>query len=173
MIVLGRVSAPYGIQGWVKVHVFGDDPLALAEMPQWWLGRDPDSSEDWQAVALRHCREQGDGLVASLEGVADRRDAEALKGAYVAAPREALPAPAQDEFYWADLIGLEVVNEQGDRLGAVSSLVAAGAHDVLVVRDGQDSAQVGRERLLPFVAKVVRHVDVAGGMIRVDWGSDW
>jgi 16S rRNA processing protein RimM len=173
MIVLGRVSAPYGIQGWVKVHVFGDDPLALIEMPTWWLGRDPDSSEGWKAVELQDSREQGGALVAMLEGVADRTAAESLKGMYVGAPRESLPVPAEDEFYWGDLIGLAVVTEEGESLGRVSGLIESGAHDVLVVRDEQYGTEAARERLLPFVAKVVRRVDVAGGVIRVDWGADW
>lgn len=173
MIVLGRVSAPYGLQGWVKVHAFGDDPLALAEMSKWWLGLDPDSSEGWKVVELQDSREQGSALFARLEGVGDRTAAEALKGMYVGAPREALPVPAEDEFYWGDLIGLAVVTEDGESLGKVSGLIESGAHDVLVVRDEQNGMEAGKERLLPFVAKVIRRVDVAGGVIRVDWDADW
>lgn len=169
MIVLGRVSAPYGIQGWVKVHVFGSDPLALTGLPRWWLGDDPDSSESWQAVTLQDSREQGGALVARLEGVADRSAALTLKGKYVGAPREVLPPPAEDEFYWGDLIGLAVINEGGEKLGEVNGLIESAAHDVLVVRDGQR----GVERLLPFVAAVIRRVDMAGRTIRVAWGADW
>lgn len=169
MIVLGRVSAPYGIQGWVKVHVFGTDPLALTGLPQWWLGDDPDSSESWQTAGLQDSREQGGALVALLEGVADRTAALRLKGKYVGAPREVLPPPAQDEFYWGDLLGLAVLNEDDEKLGEVSGLIESAAHDVLVVRDDQR----GVERLLPFVAEVIRRVDMAGGTIRVAWGADW
>lgn len=174
MVVLGRITAPYGIQGWVKVHVFGDDPPALAAMPQWWLGRDPETQDGWKAVELLDCREQSGAIVVRLAGVADRNAAEALKGCYVGAPREALPATAEDEYYWGDLIGLAVVNEQGQALGKVSALLESGAHDVLVVRDG-DAMPEGKtsERLLPFVASVVRKVDVADGVILVDWGADW
>jgi 16S rRNA processing protein RimM len=169
MIVLGRVSAPYGIQGWVKVHVFGSDPLALTGLQQWWLGDEPDSSETWQAAALQDSREQGGALVALLEGVTDRTAALRLKGKYVGAPREVLPPPAQDEFYWGDLVGLAVLNEDDEKLGEVSGLIESAAHDVLVVRDDQR----GLERLLPFVAAVIRRVDMADGTIRVAWGADW
>lgn len=169
--MLGRIAAPFGVQGWVKVHVFGDDRQALAAMPQWWLGRDPDSSEAWTAVAVQASREQGAALVARLQHVVDRSAAAALKGMYVGAPREALPAPAEDEFYWGELIGLAVVTGHGETLGKVSGLIESGAHDVLVVRDQENAA--GQERLLPFVAAVIRQVDVAGGVIRVDWGADW
>ena len=169
MIVLGRVSAPFGIHGWVKVHAFGGDPHAFAAMPRWWLARDPDSSDGWRAVDLQDSREQGGALIARLEGVDDRTAAVALKGMYIGAPRGALPAPAEDEFYWGDRIGWAVVTEQGELLGKVSGLIESGAHDVLVVRDERG----GKERLLPFVATVILQVEVVKGEIRVEWGADW
>ncbi|MBL8503730.1 MAG: ribosome maturation factor RimM [Rhodocyclaceae bacterium] len=169
MIVLGRISAPFGVQGWVKVQVFGDDPLAWSEMPNWWLSAGEDAEESaWQARSLNGCKAHGKGLIARFEGLADRNAAETLTGLYVGAPRAALPKTGADEFYWADLVGLEVVNEKGERLGRVAELLRSGAHEVLALRDAQD-----RRRLLPFVAAVVREVDLVGGRIRVEWGSDW
>lgn len=168
MIVLGRIAAPYGIKGWVKLHPFGDDPAAWAEMPCWWLGRTPDT-DDWQNVALKELREHGKGLIARFDGVDDRTAAEKLEGMYFAAPRDELPATGEDEFYWGDLIGLEVVNEANERLGKVASLIESGAHQVLVVRD----EAACKEHLLPFVADVVKDVAVAAGRIRVAWGTDW
>lgn len=170
MIVLGRITAPYGVQGWVRIHPFGDDPLAWGRMKTWWLGRDPESAEGWREVALTGCREHSGSLIARFEGAADRTAAEALQGWYVAAPREALPATAPDEFYWADLVGLKVVNLAGEPLGSVRELIESGANHVLVVRDVVDE---NKERLLPFVGQVVKEVDVPGGTIRVDWGLDW
>jgi 16S rRNA processing protein RimM len=168
MIVLGRIAAPYGIKGWVKLHPFGDDPAAWAEMPRWWLGRTPDTA-DWQQLALKDLRLHGKGYVASFEGVDDRTAAEQLEGMYFAAPREELPAPEEGEFYWDDLIGLDVVNEADEHLGKVASLIETGANQVLVVRD--EAAE--KEHLLPFVADVVKDVAVAAGRIRVAWGKDW
>jgi len=167
MIVLGRIAAPYGVNGWVKVHPFGDDPLAWCKMRQWWLGADVGEPQ-WRLASLRGCRGHADGLVALLEGVDSRERAEALKGLLVAMPRAALPEPDEGEFYWGDLVGLEVSNEAGESLGRVASLISTGAHDVLVVRD-----EAGHERLLPFVEAVVRDVDRAGGIIRVAWQVDW
>ena len=109
----------------------------------------------------------GDGVVAKLAGIDDRDASEALGSCYFGAPRDALPSPAQDEYYWADLIGLTVMNMQDQPLGRVKSLIETGANQVLVVADGE------HERLLPFVEHVVRAVDVPGGIIRADWGSDW
>ncbi|HTZ00494.1 MAG TPA: ribosome maturation factor RimM, partial [Rhodocyclaceae bacterium] len=116
MIVLGRIVAPYGVKGWVKVHPFGDDPAAWREMPSLWLGADAEGST-WQAFELTALRAHGGGLVAKLAGVDDRSAAEAVSGRFVAAPRHALPRTGENEFYWADLIGLEVVNEQDEHLG--------------------------------------------------------
>lgn len=173
MIILGRVSAPFGVYGWVKVHAFGGDPRALAGMTRWWLGRDPNVGEGFVAVNLLDSREHGSMLIARLGGVVDRSAAAALKGMYVGAPRQALPEPREDEFYLGDLIGLAIVNEQGGTLGTVSGLIESGAHDVLVVQDGGSGGHAGKERLLPFVANVIRQVDLAAGVIRVDWGADW
>lgn len=166
MIVLGRIVAPHGIKGWVRVHPFGDDPGAWGDMPQWWLSADPEGA-DWSPVALSDLRFQGRSVVAKLEGIDDRTAAEGLDGLYIAAPREALPATDEQEYYWADLIGLDVVNEQDEALGTVASLLTSGAHDVLVLREGET------ERLLPFVAAVVKDVDRAARKIRVAWNKDW
>ena len=168
MIVLGRITAPFGIRGRVKVQAYGDTPTAWCSMPNWWLSRDGDAAaKDWRSIALQEASTHGKGLVAKLAQVDDRDAALALSGCYVGAPREALPANAEDEYYWADLLGLEVVNEAGERLGQVRSLLESGANSVLCVVDGE------RELLLPFVAAVVRKVDAAGKIIRVDWGKDW
>lgn len=168
MIVLGRIAAPYGIKGWVKLHPFGDDPAAWAEMPRWWLGKTPDAA-DWSPLTLNELRFHGKGLVAKFEGIDDRTAAEKLDGLYFAAPRADLPATEEDEFYWGDLIGLSVVNEAGESLGRVASLIEAGANQVLVVKNEAEE----RERLLPFVGDVVKDVAVADGRIRVAWEKDW
>ena len=96
MIVMGRIVAPFGVQGWVKVHPFGDDPLSWKRMPRWWLSADDAAAEaDWQAHTLRGCRQHGKGLIAAFEGIADRNAAETLQGQYIAAPRDAMPETAR------------------------------------------------------------------------------
>ncbi|GHT81842.1 ribosome maturation factor RimM [Betaproteobacteria bacterium] len=168
MIVLGRIAAPFGVKGWVKIQPFGDDPLAWGEMPQWWLSPTDDAPAPlWVAHTLRDCQEHGKGLVASLDGVADRSAAEKLQGWFIAAPRESLPQPASNEYYWGDLIGLAVENEAGEALGLISGLISTGAHDVLQVRSGDN------ERLIPFVGAYVIDVDLAARRVRVAWQRDW
>jgi 16S rRNA processing protein RimM len=170
MVVLGRIVAPYGVRGWVKVHPLGDDPEAWCGMHQWWLNADADAGADgdsWRPHTLEAFRRHGASWIAKLGGIEDRNAAEAVDGWFVAAPREAMPATGRDEYYWTDLIGLSVRNEQGELLGTVESLLETGAHQVLVVTNGE------LKRLLPFVGHVVKSVDVAAGLIGVDWGADW
>ncbi len=168
MIVLGRVVAPFGVHGWLRVHAFGDDPDAWRKMRKLWLSVDAEApTECWAVHELTGLRRHGDGIVAKLAGIDDRNASEAVGSCYIGAPREELPAPAADEYYWADLIGLDVLNEQDQLLGRVESLIETGANQVLVVKDGE------RERLLPFIAHVVKAVDLSARQIRVDWGSDW
>ena len=165
MVVLGRLADPYGLRGWLKLYVFADDPEAWAEMPVWWMARE---GEPWREIGLKSLKIHGDGVVVLLEGIDDRTAAEAMKGVLVGAPREALPQTGEDEFYWADLIGLDVINKAGEPLGKVVGLLETGANDVLRVV-GDDKT----ERLLPFVSAVVLSVEKEAGLIRVEWGLDW
>ena len=165
IVVLGRLAEAYGIRGWLRLHAYGDDPLAWQEIPVWYIGKE---GGPWREVALKGLKVHGNGLVVALDGVDDRTAAEALKGFLVGAPREGLPKTASNEYYWADLLGLVVVNEADEILGTVAGLLETGANDVLRV-----VAEDGTERLLPFVAAVVLAVEQESGRIRVAWGSDW
>lgn len=168
MVVLGRITAPFGVKGWVRIHPFADDMPAWLGMPRWWLVSDADArSEQWREVEVNEARIHGDALIARISGVEDRSAAEALERMYIGAPREAMPATAPGEYYWADLIGLAVANEAGEALGTVEQLLETGANDVIVVHDGR------QQRLLPFVEAVVKEVDLGNRRIRVDWQRDW
>lgn len=155
------------MRGGLRIHAFGDDPLSWGRMPEWWL-RDEHGDTEWRPFRLKRSRLQGATMVASFEQIDDRTCAEGFKGWLVGAPREALPETAPGEYYWADLIGLEVVNVEGRQLGEVAGLLETGANAVLCVVDG-----AGTERLLPFVANVVLAVEKPDRRIRVDWGADW
>jgi 16S rRNA processing protein RimM len=171
MVVLGRIVAPYGVHGWLKLHPFGDDPAGWRSIKRWWLGADETDFSTWRAYPLQLMRTQGKGWVVKLTGVDDRNAAERLVGQFVGAPRNDLPATEDDEYYWADLIGLAVVNEKQESLGHVAEMIEAGAHAVMVVKEGE--GERARQRLLPFVGSVVKDVEVAAGVIRVEWERDW
>ena len=168
MVVLGKIVGAYGLRGAVKVHPFADDPAAWAKLSHWWVGKEGDAPTTWQQTRLVRCKDHGGVLVAELECMPDRNASETARGLLVGVPRELLPPAAKDEYYWADLIGLSVLNTKDQPLGSVLGLIETSANDVLRVVDGE-----GVERLLPFVAAVVLDVDLSARCIRVEWEPDW
>jgi len=159
---MGRIIAPFGVKGWVKVQPNTAAIQNLLAYGTWWVG----GEGDWRERAVAEAKVQGRTVVARLTGCDDRDAAALLQGKPVAVPRAALPQARSGEYYWADLIGLTVVNTESRELGSIVGLLQTGANDVLVV-------QGERERLIPFIATVVREVDLASGMVRVDWGTDY
>jgi 16S rRNA processing protein RimM len=162
MLTLGKVVGVFGVRGWVKVYSETRPREQIFAYSPWTLTFD-DKQLQYEVV---DGRQSGKSLVAQLQGVDDRDAAQQLIGAAISCPQDALPATGDDEFYWTELVGLEVVNEQGVVLGKVSHLFETGANDVLVVK-GE------RERLLPFTAQVIRRVDLENGRILVDWDADF
>jgi 16S rRNA processing protein RimM len=167
MVVMGRVTAPFGVQGWVKIYPLTEAIGSLCDYPVWWLKRDA----DWRQTPVADAKVQGKDLVARFEGVTDRDAAAALKGYEIGVPRTELPKAAKNEFYWADLIGLRVVNLQGHFFGRVTEMIATGANDVMVVTGA--AVYENKETLIPFIATAIHKVDVAAGRIEVDWGEDY
>ena len=160
---MGRVMAPWGVKGALKIEPFGSGSGSLCKHSAWWVGKPGKLSE----VAVAECRAHGAYLVARFRGCDSPEKAGAYRGAEVALKREDLPEPAAHEFYQVDLIGLEVVNERGERLGRVAGFITTGANDVMRV------AHESGERLVPATAEVIRKVDLATGTVEVDWGADW
>jgi 16S rRNA processing protein RimM len=162
MVVMGRVSAPHGIKGWIKVQPFTQEMDGLLGYPEWWLARDG----EWRQHRIAESAVHGALVLARVEGCTDREAAAALKGAEVAIPRRLLPESREGEYYWSDLLGMEVLNRRGERLGRVAKVLETGANDVLVL-EGE------KERLVPFVDGVILNVDLAGGRLSVDWELDY
>jgi 16S rRNA processing protein RimM len=164
LIVMGRIVAPYGLKGWVRIEPYSAEPGSLSGYPSWWVGR----NGAWREMKVaQSVLQHGASLVARLEGCIERDAALALKGSEVAVERVALPQNAKDEFYWADLVGLKVVNAKDEELGVLAELFENGAHPVMRIVEGET------ERLLPFTEQVVRQVELAQGRIRVEWELDW
>jgi len=189
LVELGRIASAYGIKGWVKVQPHSAQAEVLLSARQWWLSgldRVPDAADAAQAqpVDVLAARPQGSTVVAQLQGIADRTQAEALRGRAVCMPRSAFPPPEDGEYYWIDLIGCLVHGEQDGQpalLGRVADVTDNGAHAILKVEklvpspDGGDLAVVpdakGRpvELLVPFVNAHLRAVDLAARRIDTDW----
>jgi 16S rRNA processing protein RimM len=147
----------------VKVQSFTDPPGNILDYAPWHLVERGGA----QTRAVVAARLHGNAVVAQLEGISGREQAQLLKGAEVRVARSALPDPGDESYYWADLEGLRVITVDGKELGAVDHLLETGSNDVLVVR-GE------RERLIPFLRNtVILEVDIPGGVIRVDWDPEF
>ncbi len=181
LVELGRIVSAYGVKGMVKIQPYTDDRSALLDIGEWWLARVSPRNGSLQTahsrVKAQRVREQGSDLVAALEGVIDRDQAEAMKGTSVFAQRSLFPSAPEDEYYWVDLIGSHVYLEQtGELAGVVLEVMDNGAHGVLRVGRHQLSEQNEpapildakgrvREWLVPFVSEHVPEVDVANRRI--------
>jgi len=163
MVVMGRVAAPFGVKGAVKVESFGAERGSLCKFPRWWVGK----AGKLRETAVAECREHGTHLIVRFEGCHDRDEASAYRGAEVALRREDLPEPAEHEFYQADVIGLVVVNAKGERLGKVAGFFGNGAHEVMRVEHERG------ERLLPVAGDVIQRIDLDKGTVVVEWGAEW
>nr|WP_223287584.1 ribosome maturation factor RimM [Halomonas elongata] len=166
-VVLGKLTSPYGVKGWLRVYSYTSPMEGILDYGEWVLRHRGVESR----YRLAQGRLHGKGLVARLEGVDGRDQAESLAGAEVLLPTAELPElPEDDDFYWYQLEGLSVVTTEGVALGRVEYLFETGANDVMVIK-GRDGESIdARERLLPFLPdEVVREVDLEAGWMVVDW----
>jgi 16S rRNA processing protein RimM len=162
LVHFGRITGLFGVQGWVKVFSHARPRETIIDYSPWLVK----TTEGWREMVVEDGRAQGKGVVVKLAGVDDRDQASQLIGADIEIKLSQLPPPSKGEYYWAQLVGLEVVTLAGQSLGKVDHLVDTGANDVLVVRNG-------KERWLPATASVIRKVDLEAGVIRVDWDADF
>ena len=162
LVIMGRIVAPYGVKGWVKVLPETELIDGLLEYKTWQIGK----GKDWRSIKLKSAKVHNNVLVAKLEGVNDRDAAFACKGHQVAVPREALPELDETEYYWSDLIGLAVRNQQDVDFGKIADVFETGANDVIVVKGEID-------RLIPFTEQTVIEVDVEKQTMLVDWDADF
>ncbi|SMG15847.1 ribosome maturation factor RimM [Paraburkholderia susongensis] len=175
VIEVGAIVDAYGLKGWVKVAAHagaGRGGDALLSAKRWWLLKDGER----RSVPALQAKTHSDSVVAHLGGVADRDVALALRGFRVYVSRDEFPALEADEFYWVDLIGMDVVNLAGLNLGRVASMIDNGAQSVLRIEypaTDKSGKPVAGERMIPFVGVYVKTVDQAAKQIVVDWEADY
>ena len=167
---VGHIAGAFGVQGWVRIHPYSAHADAILESKRWWVDK-----PEFADVERQQARWHGDEVVAQLVGVTDRNAAEALKGAVLHVSRRHFPPLEENEYYWVDLIGLSVVNLQGEKLGSISGLMESGAHPILRVDASEEngSEKTTREMLIPFVDQFVKTVDQQARLITVDWQRDY
>jgi len=176
LLVVGYVAGAYGLQGWIRIRPYSVDADALLHAKTWWLG-DPDVPAQLRDIDMMQAKQHSGDVVAQLVGVAGREAAEALRGTVVQISRKHFPSLSDDEFYWVDLIGLDVVNLLGEPLGVVAGLMDNGAHPILRVAfaapavEGEPARQ--QETLIPFVDQYVKTVDRSAKKIVADWSIDY
>ena len=159
MVVMGCVRAPHGLKGWVKVQPFTQEIEGLLDYPEWWLG----GEGQWQQHRIVESAVHGSMVVARLDGFTDRDAAAGLRGRDVAVPRAAMPENREGEFYWNDLLGMEVSDRNACKIGLVAKILETGANTVLVVVQGD------KELLVPFIQNVIVNVDMKARQLVVDW----
>ncbi|MDB5928972.1 MAG: ribosome maturation factor RimM [Polaromonas sp.] len=180
---VGRILDAWGVKGWVKILPHSTDPAALFSAKSWFL-QVPEAKfrpgfaafTGTVSLQVEESKIHSGTVVAKFTGLDDRNLAEALRGARIFLARSGFPAASTDEYYWVDLIGLNVVNREGVNLGCVRDLMATGPHSVLCVEytsTQDDGIAITAERMIPFVSVYVDAVDIAGKRIAVDWQADY
>jgi 16S rRNA processing protein RimM len=179
LIELGAVSEAQGLQGQVKVRPHSTDPVALLSSKAVWISliprRDAGVSASVEQASLtqykvKSAKMHSGNVVMALEGVSDRDQALALKGARILVARDAFPKAESDSYYWIDLIGCRAVNLQNEELGEIIDVTEHGAHGVIVIGEAATNTI---KQLVPFVKEVVQNVDLDKKIITLDWQSDW
>ena len=173
-IEVGRIADAWGIKGWFKILPYSASPEALFSSKRSYLQpaeKGPKVFDGTVLMRIKEAREHSDTVVASSHEVPDRTAAESLRGARIFVSRASFPTPDADEYYWVDLLGLDVVNREGLPLGQVKDLMATGPQTVLVLAFEQDGKP--QERMIPFVSAYIDQVDLAARRITADWQPDY
>lgn len=167
-VELGKIVGVWGVKGWVKLHSYTRERADIALYKDWLL---TDGRQTPETFKVTECRVQGQGVVAKLEGIDDRNQAELLIGRKILVAQQDLPALPEGEFYWSQLIGLDVVGKGGDRIGTLDSIIETGANDVLVVKQvaTTDEQSERPDVLIPYLSEVVLEVDLQEKTMLVDW----
>jgi 16S rRNA processing protein RimM len=178
-VEVGRIGDAWGVKGWFKVVSHSAAPEALFSSKRWYLLPTERGAKHFEGVRLlsvAEAKEHSGGVVAQAREVVGRDAAEALRGSRIFIGRASFPRAATDEYYWVDLIGLDVLNREGVALGQVKELMSTGAQTVLVVAyeavNAEGVAEI-LERMIPFVAVYVDKVDLPTRCITVDWQPDY
>ena len=173
-IEVGRILDAWGVKGWFKILPYSASPEALFSSKRWFLLPSEKGAKTFTGsvkLSIKEAKEHSDSVVACAHDVPDRSAAESLRGARIFVARSSFPTPDKDEYYWVDLLGLEVVNREGVALGTVQELLSTGPQTVLVLAYEQDGKN--HERMIPFVSAYVDGVDLPARRITVDWQPDY
>ncbi len=162
-VAMGHIKGAFGIKGWVKVAADTEYADSLLDYPEWRLRKDRHIIR----VIPEGGKLAGNELQVKFQGIGDRDAAHLLRGYTIEINRSEFAQTDEDEYYWADLVGMTVINRGGDALGEVTGLMATGAHDILVVNGAHG------QKLIPFVENFIDSVNHENRIITADWGIDY
>ena len=171
LVIMGRIVAPYGVFGWLKVLPETEIFDGLLDYKSWFIGK----GDVWREYSIAESKIHNDVLAVKLKSIDDRDAALTCKGKQVAVRRESLPKAGENEYYWSDLIGLNVKNQQEIDFGLITDVFATGANDVIEINgDKSPVRQIAeRERLIPFTPQVIITVDLSAKTMLVDWDAEF
>jgi|TARA_Y100000310_G_C20558584_1_gene751844 16S rRNA processing protein RimM len=165
-IVMGKFGATYGIRGWLKVFSYTDNAESIFDYTPWYINQ----KGKWVEFNVESWKRHNKGMVCKLEGLEVREEAHTLTNFEIAVDPASLPELSEDEFYWRELFGMQVVTTKGYSLGEVTDLLETGSNDVLVVKANLKDAFGQKERLIPYLEEqVIKKVDREAQRIEVDW----
>jgi len=163
IVVMAKVLVPYGVNGWVKVYSFTEKLESFLQYKKLFLSKD---QKNWIEIKVIDIKLHGKTIVANFLEIANRTQAENYKGYLIGVPKNLLPRLKEEQYYWSDLIGCEVLNLQNISFGLVDTFIETGANDVIVVKGD-------KERLIPYTTEAVLKVDTINRKIMVDWNEDF
>ena len=163
IVVMGKVLVPYGVNGWVKVYSFTEKIESFLTYKKLYLSKD---QKNWLEIKIKEIKLHGKTIIVKFSEIADRSQAETYKNYLIGVPKDYLPQLNDNQYYWNDLIGLEVLNLQDVSFGLVDTYIETGANDVIVVKGD-------KERLIPYTPMTVLKVDTIKNKIIVDWDESF
>lgn len=158
-VMVGKIASTYGVQGWLKVVSYTEMPYSIAEYKPWYI----EESGSYKPIDVTDVREYGKGIIVKFKGYDNPEKAKVLTGKKIAILRSKLPALDKDEYYWSDLEGLTVINQNGENLGQIIYIIETGSNDVLVVKGETEHA-------IPYLPNdVIKSIDLVNKIMHVDW----
>lgn len=157
-IIVGKIGSTYGIKGWLKIYSYTDPIANISEFNPWYL----ENGNQWEPIEINDSREHGKCIVAKLKGQNTPEQARLLTGKKIAVKRSQLPGLEKNEYYWSDLEGLTVIDQNNKTLGHIAYLIETGSNDVLVVKGEKEMA-------IPYISRVIRNIDLKTRTMHVEW----
>lgn len=163
-VIIGSFGTVYGVKGWIKVISFTDPADNITQYEHWYLKL----KDRWEPIPIENIKYQHNHLIVKIVDYDNPEEARFFTNKLIGIKRKELPTLVSQEFYWHDLMGLEVKNIQGEALGVVVEILSTGSNDVFVVQD-----QEGKRHLIPYTEEAVKSIELDRQLMIVDWNSEF